>query len=197
MHILHTVLHTVHTVLTRRICVTIKSFFNWWSVPLFSRPLCLILGWYCKEKLEACLKVKQQSMSKLLNHLSPFPLPHINVGNKTIGFGRDRPLIRLAKTNQQSSPFEIRIHPDAPIPTQGLWKVHHSRLAGCWSWVFRVCWYGRVYRQKAMFLMLVHPDSMVVPLPNKKEEEERNSGYKWRDEGNTKYSLTPPIYYRS
>ena len=70
-------------------------------------------------------------MSKLLNHFYPFPLPHINVGHKKIGFGRDRLLIRLATTNQQSSPFEIRIHRDAPIPTQGLWKVHHSRLAGC------------------------------------------------------------------
>ena len=29
-------------------------------------------------------------MSKLLNHLSPFPLPDINVGHKKIEFGRDR-----------------------------------------------------------------------------------------------------------
>ena len=29
MHILHTVLHTFTKVLTRRICLTIKSFFSW------------------------------------------------------------------------------------------------------------------------------------------------------------------------
>ena len=34
MHILHTVLYTFHKVLTRRICLTIKSFFSWWSFPL-------------------------------------------------------------------------------------------------------------------------------------------------------------------
>ena len=36
IHILHTVLLTFPRVLTRRICLTIKSFFSWWSVPLFS-----------------------------------------------------------------------------------------------------------------------------------------------------------------
>ena len=29
MHILHTVLYTIPKVLTRRICLTIKSFFSW------------------------------------------------------------------------------------------------------------------------------------------------------------------------
>ena len=37
-HILHTVLYTFPKVLTRRICLTIKSFFSWWSFPLFSWP---------------------------------------------------------------------------------------------------------------------------------------------------------------
>ena len=36
MHILHTVLYTFPKVLTRRICLTIKSFFSWWSFLLFS-----------------------------------------------------------------------------------------------------------------------------------------------------------------
>ena len=36
IHILHTVLYTFNKVLTRRICLTIKSFFSWWSFSLFS-----------------------------------------------------------------------------------------------------------------------------------------------------------------
>ena len=36
MHILHTVLYTFPKTLTRRVCITIKSFFSWWSFPLFS-----------------------------------------------------------------------------------------------------------------------------------------------------------------
>ena len=38
MHILHTVLYTFPKVLTRRICLTIKSFSGWQSFPLFSCP---------------------------------------------------------------------------------------------------------------------------------------------------------------
>ena len=53
MHILPTVLHTFSNRLTWRICFTIKSCFSWWSSPLFSWLLCLIQGWYCKEKLDA------------------------------------------------------------------------------------------------------------------------------------------------
>ena len=53
MHILHTVLHTFPEVLMRRICLTIKSIFRWWSFLLFLWPSCLIQGWYCKEKLDA------------------------------------------------------------------------------------------------------------------------------------------------
>ena len=36
--ILHTVLYTFSMLLTRRICLTIKSFFSWWSFYLFSWP---------------------------------------------------------------------------------------------------------------------------------------------------------------
>ena len=43
-------------VLTRRICWTIKSFYRW-SFPLFSWPLCVIWGWYCKEKFSQDLIV--------------------------------------------------------------------------------------------------------------------------------------------
>ena len=35
MHILHTVLYTFHKVLRRRICLTIRTFFRWWSFPVF------------------------------------------------------------------------------------------------------------------------------------------------------------------
>ena len=38
MHLLHAVLYTFPKVLTRRICLIIKSFFSWWSFPLFFRP---------------------------------------------------------------------------------------------------------------------------------------------------------------
>ena len=51
--ILHTVFSTFPKVLIRRFCLTIKSSSTCWSFPLFSRPLCLIQGWYCKEKLDA------------------------------------------------------------------------------------------------------------------------------------------------
>ena len=50
MQILHAVLSRFPKVLTRRICLTIKSFFSWWSFPLFSWLNCLIQGWYCREK---------------------------------------------------------------------------------------------------------------------------------------------------
>ena len=36
VHILHTVLYTFPTMLTRRILLTIKSFYGWQSFPLFS-----------------------------------------------------------------------------------------------------------------------------------------------------------------
>ena len=44
MHILHTVLCTFPTVITRRICQTIKSFFSCWLFPLFSGPYWVIQG---------------------------------------------------------------------------------------------------------------------------------------------------------
>ena len=48
MHILHTVLCTFPTVITRRICQTIKSFISCWLFPLFSGPYWVIQGWYCR-----------------------------------------------------------------------------------------------------------------------------------------------------
>ena len=38
MHILHTILYIFPKVLTRRMRLTIKSFFSWWSFSLFSWP---------------------------------------------------------------------------------------------------------------------------------------------------------------
>ena len=53
MHIYHTVLHIFSKVLLSRIWITIKTFFSWWSFPLFLWPYCVIQGWYYKEKLHA------------------------------------------------------------------------------------------------------------------------------------------------
>ena len=53
MHILHTVSYTFPKVLTRRICLTIKNFYCWWSFPLISWPKCVIYGLYSKEKLDS------------------------------------------------------------------------------------------------------------------------------------------------
>ena len=44
--------HTFPKVLTRRICLTIRSYFSRWSFPLFLWPHYVIQGWYCKEKLD-------------------------------------------------------------------------------------------------------------------------------------------------
>ena len=38
MHILQTVLYTFHKALTRRICLTVKSWFSWCLFPLFFWP---------------------------------------------------------------------------------------------------------------------------------------------------------------
>ena len=53
IHILQSVLTAFWNVLTRRICLKVKSFFCCWSFSLFSWPQCVILRWYCKEKLDA------------------------------------------------------------------------------------------------------------------------------------------------
>ena len=50
LHILHTDLYTFPKVLTRRIRLTIKSLFSWWSFFLFSW---VTEGSFCKEKLDA------------------------------------------------------------------------------------------------------------------------------------------------
>ena len=53
MHILHTVLYKFPKVLTRRICIKIKSFLSWWLFALFLWPGCSIQGWFVKEKLDS------------------------------------------------------------------------------------------------------------------------------------------------
>ena len=53
MHILQTVLYKFPYVLARRICLTIKRFFNLLSFPLLSWPDCVTQGWYWMEKLDA------------------------------------------------------------------------------------------------------------------------------------------------
>ena len=58
MWVLQTVPYTSPNLLTRRICLTIKSLLNLLSFSLFSWPSCLIQRRYCCEKLDAhhCVK---------------------------------------------------------------------------------------------------------------------------------------------
>ena len=76
MHFLHTVLYTFPMVLTKRISLTIKSVFSWWSFLLFSRPQCLFTGWYWKGKMvnNHSWGLKIISANKCLNISTPFPL---------------------------------------------------------------------------------------------------------------------------
>ena len=55
MHTVYIVLYTFLKLLTRRLCLTVKSFFSWWSFPLFcdSYPSCVIQGWYHKEEVDS------------------------------------------------------------------------------------------------------------------------------------------------
>ena len=69
--------------LTRRIWWTIKSYFSWWSSNLFSWLPCLIQGWYCKEKLDACHSLglaKPRLKSESLGLFSA--ITHIAFGNE-------------------------------------------------------------------------------------------------------------------
>ena len=54
IHIFHTVFYTFSMILTKRICLTIRSFLKWSSFLIFSWTLHLIQGGCCrKDKLEA------------------------------------------------------------------------------------------------------------------------------------------------
>ena len=53
MHILHTALHTFSKVLTRRSCLSIKSFFSLGSSPSFLFVFLFDPGVFCKNKLDA------------------------------------------------------------------------------------------------------------------------------------------------
>ena len=54
IHIPHTVLCTFTKIRTRRICLIIISLFSWWSFSfILVTLLCVILDWYCLEKLDA------------------------------------------------------------------------------------------------------------------------------------------------
>ena len=64
---LHTFLYTFLKVLEKNVFLTIKSFFSWWSFPLFSWPQCLIQGWYCKEIYFLFFKLDSLHFSVYLN----------------------------------------------------------------------------------------------------------------------------------
>ena len=53
IHFLHNDLSTFPVLMTGRICLTIRSFLNWWSFSLFSSSLHLIKRLYCRENLKA------------------------------------------------------------------------------------------------------------------------------------------------
>ena len=63
IHILHTVFFTFPIVFTRRICLAIKSFFDWSSL-IFLWALHVIQAWYLKEKLEASYSERLASYPK-------------------------------------------------------------------------------------------------------------------------------------
>ena len=71
---------------TWRICLTIKSFFNQWSAPLFSWPSCLIQVWYGREKLDAChswdKRVKLESSMVIIGHLCAGSHKQCNTSSK-------------------------------------------------------------------------------------------------------------------
>ena len=73
MHILQTVLYVFPKVLKRRICFTIKTFYSWWSFPLFSWPRCLIQEWYCKENSDASHHRGLKGWKSNVSHCSPPP----------------------------------------------------------------------------------------------------------------------------
>ena len=66
IHILHTVFSTFWKVLTRRICLTVKSFFCCWPFSLFSWPQYVIYRWYCKEKLDASQSLEGKRLILIL-----------------------------------------------------------------------------------------------------------------------------------
>ena len=59
--------------LKRRICFTIKTFFSWWSSPLFSWPRCLIQEWYCKENSDASHHRGLKGWKSNVSHCPPPP----------------------------------------------------------------------------------------------------------------------------
>ena len=73
MHILQTVLYVFPWVLKRRICFIIKTFFSWWSSPLFSWPRCLIQEWYCKENSDASHHRGLKGWKSNVSHCPPPP----------------------------------------------------------------------------------------------------------------------------
>ena len=60
MHFLHTVPYTFPDVLTRRIFLTIKNLFRWWSFSLFSWPLSVIQGWYFVKRNQVTITLRAQ-----------------------------------------------------------------------------------------------------------------------------------------
>ena len=109
MYILHDVLYTFPKVLIRRICLTIKSFFSWWSFPFFLvTPSCLIRGWYCNQRFVAsncitcskcCLSCRCLTFTSC-THISHIDLLYILWFNTLIRIGKV--MVKFYKIEYQS-----------------------------------------------------------------------------------------------
>ena len=109
MYILHDVLYTFPKVLIRRICLTIKSFFSWWSFPFFLvTPSCLIQGWYCNQRFVAsncitcskcCLSCRCLTFTSC-THISHIDLLYILWFNTLIRIGKV--MVKFYKIEYQS-----------------------------------------------------------------------------------------------
>ena len=92
MHILHTVLCTYLTVLTKRICLTIKNFSGWWSFPVFLWPYDVIEGGFHRENLVASHSTAEiatmevnalQSFSTIIVNIITLPI-HFPTSSKSL-----------------------------------------------------------------------------------------------------------------
>ena len=65
--------------LTRRICLPIKSFFSCWSFPRFSWSWWVTQGWYCREKLDAGHSWGQSLKADSYNCLTAIKILHLHL----------------------------------------------------------------------------------------------------------------------
>ena len=69
-------IHMQNSCCNSHVCLIIKSFPSWWSFLFFLKPLCVIQGWYCNEKLDDSQRLKG-SLKKIYDVISFAPSNHI------------------------------------------------------------------------------------------------------------------------